>query len=131
MTEEPKMRSINDLPPEIAHLYSLMKVEPVTEKGIAVKLLPAELPNGRLIMTDGRLGMSKWDPHWDGHPLIVPTLHVRSPTDNREYGEGLQSVCEPSNARQFLHTKGHDFPSGFNEMKKIAQLIRATAESAS
>ncbi|EAS36038.3 uncharacterized protein CIMG_01392 [Coccidioides immitis RS] len=88
-----------------------------------------QLADGRLFMTDGRMGGPRYEAAVQGSLIDIPTLHVQCPTvDNRHGGLELMKLCEPSLVREFFfHSHGHDFPRGHYEMK-IAELIREVAE---
>lgn len=118
--------SLETLSAEEAQLYSTFRD---IARDMPVHL--ATLPNGRVVVTNGKYGLTKWDFMWDGSVMNLPTLHVRCPTDYREYGEGLYKLCNPDLAKQFIHSHGHDFPRGYDEMRKIAKLVRTVAEMAS
>ena len=88
-----------------------------------------QMVDGTVFMSDGTYGLMRYDAQ--GRVLIdIPTLHVRSPEEDRHHGACLLGMCEEEKAREYHHGYGHDFPRGWAEMKKIAQLIRETAESA-
>lgn len=90
-----------------------------------------QLADGRLFMTDGVMGVARYDAGIQGTLIDIPTLHVRSPTTkNRHWGLELMEMCEPPRVKGFFHQYDHGFPRGHLEMKKIAELIRETAEMA-
>lgn len=130
LTEPVIDMTTTDLPLDEAQMLKMIQPNRVNEDKVAPIRL-ARLPNGRPIVTDGVYGMIKWDANFDGQPIGIPTLHVRCPGDLKEHGEGLQSLCNPSVAKQYIHAHGHDFPRGYHEMRSIAQLIRTVAEMAS
>jgi hypothetical protein len=88
-----------------------------------------KLADGRLFMTDGICGVTRYDSTAQGILIDIPTLHVRCPTvENIHWGLALLKLCEPLLVREFLHNFDHDFPRGHIEMRKIAELIREIAE---
>lgn len=88
-----------------------------------------QLADGRLFMTDGTFGVPRYDSAAQGVLIDIPTLHVRSPTaENVHWGLALLELCERSSAKEFFHEYDHDFPRGRVEIKKIAEMIRETAE---
>ena len=90
-----------------------------------------QLVDGRLFLTDGEYGMTRYDGGVQGSLIDVPTLHVRCPSEeNRHHGLHLLEMCEKSCVVEYHHTHGHDFPRGRAQMKQIANLIRDTAERA-
>lgn len=101
-------------------------------------LYTAELPppagaragSGRMMLTDGSLGMVKCDAALDGTLIRIPTLHVRCPRDEPEHGAELFSLCDSRVAVQYFHNHKHDFPRGYDEMRQIASLIREVAARA-
>ena len=114
-----------DHEPQAIQFYKTMKANPLLH---TTKLFPAQLPNGRKILTDGKLGMMKCDALIDGALIKIPTLHVRCPTDREEYGQELYRLCDPAVAQEYFHSHKHDFPRGYDEMRQIARFIRSTAE---
>lgn len=74
--------------------------------------------------------MTRYSPEYDGRIINIPTLHVRGRGDQRDYGEGLLELCDPSMAEDLLHIHGHDFPRGLDSNKAIARLMRLTASRA-
>ncbi|KAK4496778.1 hypothetical protein PRZ48_012761 [Zasmidium cellare] len=62
--------------------------------------------------------------------LHIPTLHVRDPMEHRLFGERMQILCDPKEAREFFHDHGHEFPRGYNISKTLADLVRETAARA-
>ncbi|KAF1981616.1 hypothetical protein K402DRAFT_232505 [Aulographum hederae CBS 113979] len=112
---------------DAALFYDIMKRNPLLGK---TPFYPAQLANGRGVLTDGKLGMVKCDTTWDGQPINMPTLHVRCPQDKEDHGEGTYKLCNPDLAEQYFHSHMHDFPRGYDEMRTIAKLIRKTADKA-
>ncbi|KAL5349426.1 hypothetical protein ACLOAV_005717 [Pseudogymnoascus australis] len=95
------------------------------------------LDDGTPFLTDGEYGLTRWNARTEivkdkGEILIsIPTLHIRNPAEeDMHHGEHLLTMCEPGLRREYHHGYGHDFPRGRREMKKIAELIRETAERA-
>ncbi|KAH8815398.1 hypothetical protein F5884DRAFT_177103 [Xylogone sp. PMI_703] len=89
------------------------------------------LEDGTPFLSDGEHGITRFNALHSDILIDIPTLHVRSPVEeDRHHGLHLMEMSEPSLAREFHHKYGHDFPRGRAEMKKIASLIRQTAESA-
>ena len=111
--------------PMALKFISAMKANPLL---YTTKLFPTELSNGRVVLTDERLGMMKCDASKDGVLINIPTLHVRCPDDEAEHGQELYELCEPGIADQYFHIHKHDFPRGYDEMRQIARLIRSAAE---
>ncbi|KAL1970829.1 hypothetical protein VTN77DRAFT_2663 [Rasamsonia byssochlamydoides] len=97
------------------------------------KLRTGVLADGRAFIAAGgeaEVGVTRYDSERDGTLIDIPTLHVRCPhEEDPNNGLNLLKLCEPSLAREYHHPFGHDFPRGHVEMKKIAQLVRETAES--
>lgn len=106
--------------------------DPQSIKRELMALQTRQLADGRLFMTDGKMGIARYDGIIQGYLIDIPTLHVRSPAvnDRHEGGLGLLELCEPALVKEFYHNHDHDFPRGHAEMKKVAKLIRETAESA-
>jgi hypothetical protein len=96
------------------------------------RLKGRKLADGTPFLTDDiTFGMTRYNSHLEEVLIDIPTLHVRSPVeDDVHHGVHLLNMCDPSTAREYHHKYGHDFPRGREEMKKIAQLIRETAEGA-
>lgn len=89
------------------------------------------LADGTPAMTDGVHGLTRYNAVQDDILIDVPTLHIRCPNEeDRHNGLHLFDMSDPSTALEFHHTYGHDFPRGRVEMKRIAELIRQTADSA-
>lgn len=87
------------------------------------------LSDGTPAFTDGVHGLSRYNPLEEGGVLVdIPTLHIRCVNETRHNGLHLYEMCEPSQAVEFHHTHGHDFPRGRVEMKRIAEMIREIAE---
>jgi len=111
-----------------------MKGQKETEKptfkleDMALETMMAE--NGRLFLTDGEIGIWRYDAAYDGIEIDIPTLHVRDLGDEPDQGLELLKLCDGSHAKEYYHIHGHDFPRGYAEMTTIAKLIRATAELA-
>ncbi|PGH20082.1 hypothetical protein AJ80_03732 [Polytolypa hystricis UAMH7299] len=90
-----------------------------------------QLSDSRLFMTDGVMGFSRYDADVQGTLIDIPTLHIRNPTDkNPNLGLKLMEMCDQSLVTEFFHGHDHDFPRGYTEMKKIAQMIREVSERA-
>lgn len=88
------------------------------------------LSDGTPAFTDGTHGLSRYNALEEGEMLIdIPTLHIRCLKETRHNGLHLYEMCEPSQAVEFHHSHGHDFPRGRTEMKRIAEMIREIAES--
>jgi len=104
-----------------------MKANPLLS---STNLYPAELDSGRAMLTDGTLAMVKCDAAADGTLIRIPTLHVRCPSDEPEHGAELYDLCDKDVAEQYFHIHKHDFPRGYDEMRQVARLIRATADRA-
>lgn len=98
------------------------------------RLQGRRLVDGTSFLTDGRYGLCRWERLVDDEPLIsIPTFHVRSTAEDDidpHHGLHLLRLCDESQSKEFHHANGHDFPRGRTEMKRIAQLIRDTAEEA-
>lgn len=89
-----------------------------------------QLADGRLCMTDGTFGVSRYSMAAQGILIDIPTLHVRSATaENIHWGLELLKLCEPLLVREVFHDHDHDFPRGRVEIQKIAEMIRETAET--
>ncbi|KAL1984583.1 hypothetical protein VTN96DRAFT_8885 [Rasamsonia emersonii] len=89
------------------------------------------LADGRLCFTDGTYGITRYDADIDGVLIDMPTLHVRCPEEKDvHHGLHMTKLCNPDLLTEYHHHHGEDFPRGHAEMKKIAQLIRETAERA-
>ncbi|KAK5988352.1 hypothetical protein PT974_12503 [Cladobotryum mycophilum] len=89
------------------------------------------LPDGTPAFTDGVHGLTRFNEGCDDILIDIPTLHIRcKQEEDRHHGKHLYEMSEPSTAKEFHHGYGHDFPRGRIEIKKIAQLIRDTAELA-
>jgi hypothetical protein len=89
------------------------------------------LADGTRFLTDGEHGLTRYNAAGSRILIDIPTLHVRSPIeDDRHHGLHLMEMCEPTTRKEFHHMYGHDFPRGRAEMKKIAELIRLIAETA-
>lgn len=87
------------------------------------------LADGRVYLTDGAMGIARYDGTLQGTLIDVPTLHVRCPAEeDRHHGLHLVEMCEPALVKEYHHRYGHDFPRGRAEMNAIAQLIRETSE---
>lgn len=90
------------------------------------------LMDGQHFISDGEYGLCRHELREGDDPLIdIPTLHIRSTDEDHidpHHGLHLLGICDQSCATEFHHAYGHDFPRGRREMKKIAQLIRETAE---
>ncbi|KAH8898478.1 hypothetical protein GQ53DRAFT_678715 [Thozetella sp. PMI_491] len=90
-----------------------------------------QLLDGRPFLTDGGLGLTRYEGELDGVLIDVPTLHIRCPNElDPNLGLNLFNLCDGSLAREHYHRFGHDFPRGQEEMRKIAQAIAELAESA-
>ena len=93
-----------------------------------------KLADGTSFLTDGQYGLCRWETTAPDEPLIdLPTLHIRSTEEDeqdRHHGLHLLGLCDQSQAVEFHHAYGHDFPRGREVMKRIAQLIRELAENA-
>ena len=98
------------------------------------RLRGKRLVDGTSFLTDGRYGLCRWERGAENEPLItIPTLHIRSTDEDHvdpHHGLHLLRLCDEDRAKEFHHANGHDFPRGRSEMKRIAQLIRETAEDA-
>lgn len=99
--------------------------------GLLKNLKGKVLSDGTQFVSNGEFGLCRYEKQSNGEELIqIPTLHVRSPIEeDRHQGIHLLELCDRSQAREFLHPYGHDFPRGRNDMKKLAQLIREVAEN--
>ena len=90
-----------------------------------------QLVNGRYFLTDGEVGLTRYEGKLDGALIDVPTLHVRCPDEeDPNMGLNLLSICKPELVTEHHHQFGHDFPRGQTDMQKIAQLITELAEFA-
>lgn len=90
-----------------------------------------QLADGRIFMTDGKMGIARFDGLVQGALIDIPTLNVWNPNvANKHWGQGLLELCEPGLVREHHHNHNHDFPRGHGEMKKIAKLIREVSEMA-
>ncbi|KAM0449906.1 hypothetical protein ACHAPV_006905 [Trichoderma viride] len=90
-----------------------------------------KLSDGRYFLTDGKLGLTRYEGAIDGPLVDIPTLHVRSVLeDDANLGLNLLNLCNPDLAREHNHPFGHDFPRGQEEIRKIAQKIVELVESA-
>jgi len=89
------------------------------------------LKDGTPVLTDGVHGLARYYAQ-DGEIMIdIPTLHIRSPVEeDRHHGLHLVELSDPATRKEYHHRYGHDFPRGRTEMKKIADLIRETADRA-
>ncbi|KAF2802560.1 uncharacterized protein BDZ99DRAFT_550843 [Mytilinidion resinicola] len=111
-----------------ANLYRMLaRANPLLDSN---SLFPARLGNGRRILTDNTVGLTKADAALDGQLIKIPTLHIRCPEDKEQFGLEAYELCEKSEARQFFHHHDHDFPRGYEEMRAIAKEIRSLAEAA-
>lgn len=123
--------NIDELTPENKQdailFYDIMKRNPLLGK---TRFFPAQMANGRGILTDLELGMWKSEQRYDGPVIKMPTLHVRCPADKEDHGMGLLRLCEPTLVSEYHHSHMHDFPRGYDQMRDIARLIRETAELA-
>ena len=89
------------------------------------------LADGTPFLTDGEYGLTRYNASNSNILIDIPTLHVRSPIEeDRHHGLHLMEMCDPIIRNEFHHLYGHDFPRGRSEIKKIAELIRETAETA-
>ncbi|KAJ9133788.1 hypothetical protein NKR19_g8908 [Coniochaeta hoffmannii] len=89
------------------------------------------LVDERSFLTDGELGVTRFDGRLDGTLIDVPTLHVICPDEeNLDLGKHLLELCDPALAREHHRCFGHDFPRGQAEMRKIAEEIADLAASA-
>ncbi|KAI9732731.1 MAG: hypothetical protein M1818_007465 [Claussenomyces sp. TS43310] len=89
------------------------------------------LADGTPFLTDGVHGLTRYNALHQDILIDMPTLHVRSPVEeDRHHGLHLWHMCDPTKRNEFHHRYEHDFPRGRVEMKKIAELIRETAEGA-
>ncbi|KAI5459612.1 serine hydrolase FSH [Mariannaea sp. PMI_226] len=90
-----------------------------------------QLMDGRYFLTDGEVGLTRYEGELDGPLIDVPTLHVRCP-DEEDPNQGLNllGLCKPGLVVEHHHQFGHDFPRGQSEMRKIAQLVTDMAEFA-
>jgi len=110
-----------------ASLYRMMaRANPLLDSNA---LFPARLANGRRILTDNTIGLTKADPAYDGHLVKIPTLHIRCPDDKEQFGKEAESLCEKTGVRQYFHHHDHDFPRGYEEMRAISVAIREVAEA--
>jgi len=109
-----------------AALYKMLaRANPLLESS---SLFPARLANGRRILTDNIVGLTKADVTMDGQLIKIPTLHIRCKEDKPQFGQEAYELCDEGVARQFFHGHDHDFPRGFDEMRRIAKAIREVAE---
>ena len=89
------------------------------------------LADGRSFLTNGKLGVTRYESRLDGTLIDVPTLHVSCPSEvNPNLGKNLLELCDPALVKEHHHPFGHDFPRGQVEMKKIAEAIADLAASA-
>lgn len=88
------------------------------------------LADGTPFLSDGEYGLTRYNALNSTILIDIPTLHVRSLVEeDRHHGLHLMEMCDPNTRCGFHHMYGHDFPRGGIEMKKIAELIRQTAEA--
>jgi len=125
MTEQATPISIED-EPDAAFYYMLSRANPLLK---TTELFAGELPSGRRLLTDNKIGMTKCDEALDGTLIKIPTLHVRCLNDAKQFGEQTYDLCDKSVASQYFHEHEHDFPRGYAEMRTIARMIRQLAES--
>ncbi|KAH8703345.1 serine hydrolase-domain-containing protein [Talaromyces proteolyticus] len=105
--------------------------DPAAIKAELMALETKTLTDGRLCLSDGRYGITRYDSDIDGILIDIPTLHVRCPEEQDfHHGQHMTQLCDPEQSMQFHHHNGEDFPRGHAEMKKIAQMIRELAEKA-
>jgi hypothetical protein len=98
---------------------------------LLTELKGKRLADGTPFLTDGVHGLTRYNASGSGTLIDIPTLHVRSPIEeDRHHGLHLMEMCDPSTRKEFHHVYGHDFPRGRVELKKIAELVRETAEGA-
>lgn len=90
-------------------------------------LRPGRLPDGRLVLTDGKYYIT----HHEDCIISIPTLHIYGKADNMVGATELVDLCKPEVTLKMLHAFGHDFPHGLDAVRKIARLIRQTAAMAS
>jgi len=110
-----------------ANLYRfLARANPLLDTS---SLFTARLANGRRVMTDNTITLTKADVAYDGQLVKMPTLHIRCPEDKEQFGKEAEQLCEKTGVRQFFHHHDHDFPRGYDEMRAIAMAIREVAES--
>ncbi|KAL7898808.1 serine hydrolase FSH [Trichoderma sp. SZMC 28014] len=89
------------------------------------------LSDGRYFLTDGKLGLTRYEAVQDGPLIDIPTLHIRSVIESdANMGLNLLNLCNPDLVREYHHPFGHDFPRGQGEIRKIAQMIVELVESA-
>ena len=105
--------------------------DPAAIKAELMALETKSLEDGRLCLSDGKYGITRYDSKIDGILIDIPTLHVRCPEEiDFHHGLHMTQLCDPDTSTEYHHHNGEDFPRGHMEMKKIAQLIRETAERA-
>jgi hypothetical protein len=105
--------------------------DPAAIKAELMALETKTLTDGRLCLSDGKYGITRYDSGIDGNLMDIPTLHVRcAEEEDFHHGLHMTQLCEPDQSTEYHHHNGEDFPRGHAEMKKIAQLIRETAERA-
>ncbi|OCK77071.1 hypothetical protein K432DRAFT_359288 [Lepidopterella palustris CBS 459.81] len=112
--------------PDAVLFYMLSRANPLLN---STKMFAGQLPNGRRLLTDNKIGMTKCDFKLDGTLIKIPTLHVRCPDDKEQFGEQMYHLCDKATASQLFHKHEHDFPRGYDEMRSIARAIRQLAES--
>ena len=106
------------------------------EKAIEVRkkeiesLQTGQLVDGRYFVTDGTVGVTRYDGAIDGPLIDIPTLHVRSPgEEDANLGLNLFDLCHPMQLKEYHHAYGHDFPTGAEESRKIAEAIIDLSET--
>jgi len=90
---------------------------------------PGKLNNGRRVLTDNTVALTKADVAMDGQLIKVPTLHIRCKEDKPQFGLEALQLCDESIASQFFHEHDHDFPRGYDQMRSIAKAIRKISEA--
>ena len=87
--------------------------------------------DGRPCLSNGIDAITRYHVDLDGVLIDIPTLHVRCLEEvDEDHGLNLTKLCDPESVTEYFHRNGEDFPRGHAEMKRIAQLIRGTAERA-
>ena len=102
-----------------------------TRKEEIKQLTTGGLKDGRLFVTDGKAGLTRYAKEADGVLINIPTLHIRClAEEDPDLGLNLLRLCDPYQNRELFHEFGHDFPRGAREMRKIAEAIIELSELA-
>lgn len=105
--------------------------DPAAIKQDIASLEPRLTADGRPCLSNGTHAITRYHADLDGVLIDIPTLHVRClEEEDDDHGLNLTKLCQPELVTEYFHRNGEDFPRGHAEMKRIAQLIRETAERA-